>query len=91
MKGYPGLMIGTTDYKKVYHPLRLALTLNETAEDFEFIFKILRDVVGRLHNVEIAPTTLLDDASDAITIGFASVFNLERRIMSKEIWIRICQ
>ena len=72
-------MICTRDNQKTI--TGLALTLNETAEDFEFIFKSLRDVVRRVHNIEIAPTTFLADASDAITNGFASVFNLERRIM----------
>jgi hypothetical protein len=36
---------GTTDKRKVFHPFGLALSINEKAEDFAFLFGAIKDAV----------------------------------------------
>ena len=87
-QGYPVLIVGTTDKEKKFHPFGLAVCMNETEEDFSFIFRSLKLTVNRICNFNYQPTTLIADASGAITKGFQAAFdNLDRRVMC---WAQSC-
>lgn len=73
--GFPVLIIGISDVNNVFHPFGLALTRDETADDFEFLFTSL--IVG-LKRCQLEPLNhvdLLADAADAITNGFKKAFS----------------
>lgn len=53
----------------------------EKNQDFEFLFKALKESAELLLNRDINPISLLDDGAEAIHIGFSKVFNLKQRIM----------
>lgn len=73
-------MIGTTDYNKEYHPFGILITKTETEDDFEFMFRSIKDLVKAIYRVEYKPTILLADAAPAITNGFERVFELTKRV-----------
>ena len=81
-QGFPVIMVGSTDKNKSFHTFGLAVTTNETHEDFAFVFSSLKTAVQSLFNRNFSPTTVLADGSDAITNGFTQVFGQpEKRIM----------
>lgn len=46
-QGFPVIQFGTTDREKHFHPFGLAITSNETHEDFRFVFDSLKVVVEK--------------------------------------------
>ena len=81
-QGYPVLIVGTTDRVKAFHPFGLAICMNETEEDFRFIFSSVKKASADICNINYEPTKLIADGSPAITNGFTSVFqHLSHRIM----------
>lgn len=68
--GFQVLIIGITDMDKVFHPLGLTLSLEEKAEDFEFIFKSLIIEIEICQYQQLGLVNLQADAADAITNGF---------------------
>ncbi|RNA30608.1 hypothetical protein BpHYR1_027621 [Brachionus plicatilis] len=75
------MLVVSCDREKKFHPFGIAIAKGETEEDYEFIFKALKDSVNRLFYHEINATILLADGAPAIHNGFKKVFNLEKRIM----------
>ena len=73
-EGYPVLTIGTTDKSKIFHPFGLAITYEEQTEDFEFVFKSIKETIARIENFIYEPTTLIADNAPAITNGFNNAF-----------------
>jgi hypothetical protein len=74
-QGYPVHIVGTTDRAKKFHPFGLLICINEKEEDFKFMFQSVKDAVKNVHNFDYHPTTLIANASSAITNGFKSVFD----------------
>ena len=73
-KGLPIFLTGTTDTHKKFHPLTLCICTQETGNDFEFVFKSLKDALLKLYQYDYKPTSLVADGADAITNGFMSAF-----------------
>lgn len=68
-QGYPILIIGTSDNNQVFHPFAIGLTKTENSDDFAFIFEALHS-----YDLNWQPKILLADANEAITKGFAKIF-----------------
>jgi len=68
-QGYPVLIIATSYANKVFHPCYLAICNGESEDDFASLFKALQRL-----KPEWQPPILSEDASEAITAGFESVF-----------------
>ena len=71
---FPVLIIGFSDMDKVFHPLGLALCTTERGADFEFIFNSLQVGLYRCGHEKLKNISLVADAADSITNGFANVF-----------------
>ena len=71
---FPVTMIGTTDLHKHYHPFGIGLSINETAEDYQFMFTSLSECVQLVHCRVFKPSILLADAAQAITNGFVAAY-----------------
>ena len=74
-QGFPVLIIGTTDLKKVFHPFGLAICSNEKTKDFKFIFNSLQIGMQKVNKTPLKPTALISDAADSIKNDFKNVFN----------------
>lgn len=61
--------MGVNDADHKSHPFYQAVTANETADDFTFIFQSLH-----LIDLEWQPTVLVANAAEVITIDFCQVF-----------------
>ena len=75
--GFPVLMIGTTDPNRQFHPFGMAVSTNECAQDFKFIFESVKDAVKSIHNETFRPTMLQADAAQSITNGFKACFSYD--------------
>lgn len=73
-QGFPILLIGMTDSDRKFHPFGVCVSTNESAVDFEFIFRALKDGVQQLFGVDIRPEVLICDAGKSIHKGWATVF-----------------
>lgn len=73
---YPVLVFGATDFDSTqhFHLLAVMVSKYETAADFEFGFKAIRDGMQRILNQEFNVKILMRDAAFAIHNGFVSVF-----------------
>lgn len=73
-QGFPVLVVGVTDRDRHFHVISLAVTTNEKAEDFEFIFRAIQ-TAAEIHNGKtFVPDVLICDAAKAIQNGFQEVF-----------------
>lgn len=80
--GYPVLIVGSSDFRQVFHPFGIAVTSNEMEADFAFIFYCIKSICLEINGTEWEPKILLADASNAITNGFKTVFGPSfRRLM----------
>jgi hypothetical protein len=68
-------MIGTTDFNRLQqtstdfnrlHPYGIMVTKHENEEDYEYLFRTLKDLVFKIHKVKFNPTILLADCSGAM-------------------------
>ncbi|CAF1545409.1 unnamed protein product, partial [Rotaria sp. Silwood1] len=73
-QGFPVLVIGTTDLKKVFHPFGLAICSNEQTKDFEFIFNSAQIGLKKINKNLLKPSALISDAADSIKNGFKNVY-----------------
>lgn len=73
-QGFPVLQIGTTDADRKFHPFGIGVCTNERADDFEFIFRSLKEGVRRITEKEIDPNVLVSDAAASIHNGFKKTF-----------------
>lgn len=71
---YPFMVIGTVDKQKKFHALCFALCVQETKDDFSFIFDTLKSNIGKHFGQEFIPNTLISDAADAIRNAFMESF-----------------
>ena len=69
-RGFPILIIGTTDKDKVFHPYGIAITEGESSEDYAFVFECLKSADFNL----IKPTYLIADSAEQITVAFREIF-----------------
>ena len=84
---FPVLIIGTSDANRTFHPFGLCVTTRERSSDFEFLFKSVQTGRERL-GLPLLPSSvnLMADAADAITNGYASVFQGKRGMC----WFHTC-
>lgn len=68
--GFPVLIIGSSDMDRKFHQAGIAVTSNESTDDFKFVFEALQKMCGPQYK----PETLIGDAADAITNGFQETF-----------------
>lgn len=73
-QGFPILLLGTTDIDRKFHPFGACVSTKECAEDYEFIFRAVKDTVYQLFREEIEPEVLISDAAKAVHNGFVAVF-----------------
>jgi len=71
-QGFPVMVVGTSDMDRKFHPGGIAITTNESTNDFKFLF----DGIKKLRN-DYSPNVLIADAADAITNGFKGAFGHE--------------
>ncbi|CAF1159836.1 unnamed protein product [Rotaria sordida] len=76
-QGFPALIIGATDLKKVFHPFGLAICSNEKTKDFKFIFNSIQIGLEKIKKDLLKPSALVSDAADSIKNGFKNVFKDE--------------
>ena len=76
--GLPIFLTGTTDTRKKFHPYTLSICTRETGDDFEFVFKSLKDALLKLYQYNYKPTSLIADGADAITNGFMAAFGYKK-------------
>jgi len=55
----------------------MSICTNEKAEDFQFIFSILKDVLKKLYDFDFRPHSLVADGAEAISQGFMKAFEYE--------------
>lgn len=72
--GFPFMVLGTIDRVKKFHALCFALCVNETTEDYRFIFDTLADNVLKLTGTIFEPRILISDAALAIRNAFSMAF-----------------
>ena len=59
---YPVLTVGTTDKDRAFHQFGYALVVEEKGEDFEFVFKTIKNNVAKIPELpNYQPTTLIAD------------------------------
>lgn len=96
-QGFPFMVLGTVDRAKQFHPIAAAICSHETAEDFEFIFLSIKEIVFTMFGVVLDFTLLMADAAEAISNGFLRVFTgkvlmcavhvkraIKKRVISKD-------
>lgn len=71
---FPFMVLGRVDKAKKLHPLCLALTVHETAEDYQFVFKCLRESVAKHTEEILQPKVLIADGDKAIRKAFMAEF-----------------
>lgn len=71
---YPFMVVGFIDKGKRFHPLAFALCVQETTEDFKFIFESIASAVEKHTGRKFDPKILISDAADAIRNAFMMVF-----------------
>jgi hypothetical protein len=72
LQGFPVLIVGTTDFKRKFHPFSVSVCSGETGDDYPFIFSALK---SSLFEYTYRPTALIADGADAITNVFMSAFD----------------
>lgn len=73
-QGYPVLVVGTTDSNRRFHPIGTCVSTNERSEDFEFMFRTMKNSLKEIFGFEMDPRVLISDAARSIHIAFKSVF-----------------
>lgn len=73
-QNYPIIVVGTTDRHKKFHPFGIAVSTNETAEDYQFIYHALKSALFNRFTVEFKPQYLIADAAWAIRNAFMNEF-----------------
>lgn len=73
-RGYPLLVFGTTDAQRAFHIIGLGISYGETADEYAFCFKAIKDLTFRVLGKEIGFDILVSDAAAAIQNGFEEVF-----------------
>ncbi|CAK9294195.1 unnamed protein product [Gordionus sp. m RMFG-2023] len=80
-QGFPVMIIGTTDKTRNFHPFGIAITIQETKDDFAFVFKSIKLTCHKVYSHDYHPAVLIADGSDAITNGFLELFDkIDKRI-----------
>ncbi|CAF1278263.1 unnamed protein product [Didymodactylos carnosus] len=82
LRGFPCLIIGTTDMIKQFHRYGFAVCTNEKEKDFKFTFIYIRDGL-RDSNLQMDEQNLvlIADGSEAIRNAFSKVFGTDRSIV----------
>ena len=75
--GFPVFLIGVTDMHRRFHVTSLSICCNEQTEDYEFIFRTLKQTMEKLFNIVYNPNILIADGAVAITNRFLNVFRPE--------------
>lgn len=62
-QGFPVLVCGTTDLGRHFHHFGISVCVNEKQEDFEFVFKTIKDSVKTIFNKEVEFDVMISDAA----------------------------
>ncbi|RNA32689.1 hypothetical protein BpHYR1_022229, partial [Brachionus plicatilis] len=79
-ENFPIITGGTTDRNKSLHPVGVAVTRNETDEDYGFFFSSVKETYEKCYEKNLNLTILIADNAPAITNGFQKVFELKQRV-----------
>ena len=90
-KGYPVLIVGTTDGNRKFHSFGLAVCTWEKQQDFEFIFQSIIIGLEKLNLPVIQPQVLVADGSDVIRNVFVTVFKCSKMVMCWAHMLRACK
>lgn len=80
-QGFPVFLVGMTDMRRKFHPFGIGVATNETIDDFEFMFKSIKDIVFELFGTAPNPNALISDAATSIRNGFEKVFGQNKTII----------
>lgn len=72
--GYPVIPIGSSDMGRHFHLIGIAITTNDTAADYGFLFKSLKFAMERIVKKTFKPDVMIADGAQAIQNGFEEVF-----------------
>lgn len=75
VQGFPVLVIGVSDYAKVFHLCGLAICSSEGSADFQFVIESLMHGVIQVANKDLKPKAFVGDASQSITKAIADAFD----------------
>ena len=73
-QGYPVLIVGTTDKQQKFHPLCLTVSTTEQKDDFQLLFKSMKDKIQSLFSSSFKPTILVADGAKSIQDAFTEEF-----------------
>ena len=77
-QGYPVLIIGTTDREKAFHPFGLAVSMNETEQDFSFIFESIKQAAQDICNLNYQSCSMLSGQSIKL-FSIISIWNVSKK------------
>lgn len=81
--GFPLIIMGTLDRTKRFDPMIYACSSHERTEDYEFVFRSVKDAILKYAKKIFRPLRLIADGADAIRKAFYSTFpNAKMDIMS---------
>lgn len=77
VQGFPILVIGVSDYAKVFHLCGIAICSSEGSADFQFFIESLMHGVIQVTNEDLKPKAVVGDASQSITKAIIDAFDNE--------------
>ena len=86
--GFPVFSIGVTDMRRKFHPTSLSICCGEETSDYEFIFRVLKEIMNKLFNILYEPYILVADGAHAITNAFVNIFN-NQNIIRIMCWVHM--
>lgn len=86
-----GLIVGTSDFNRAFHPFGFCLTSRESTNDYKFLFNAIQ--IGRqrldLPTLESDTYAIMADGAKSICNGFRSVFG--DKIVRGMCWFHVKQ
>lgn len=73
-QGFPIHVYGTTDNRRSFHPIAIALSTKETRDQITFCLKSLKDGILQIYGRNLMFDALMSDAAHAIKNAFHTIF-----------------
>lgn len=75
------IVVGSTDTKRTFHLIGLAITVKQTADVYKNVFTSIKDGIKTVTGIEIQPKALICDADPSIPSGYFQVFDRESTVL----------